>query len=177
MTGCRLVVAAGRSGRDYPTLAAAAAGLPCRADDHLQRRGRLGRRLPSGRVEVLTATFGRDYLLRLLRADVVAVPLAVEDISAGQMVLVQAMALGRPLVVTRTPTIGDYLRDGETALLVPRGDVAAMAAALRQLLDDPAAALAMGRRAQAEYAARFSNEAHLRLLAEAVVRHCRGGDA
>jgi len=166
------VVAAGRSGRDYPTLAAATAAVPCRLTIICNERAALGGVVPSARVEVLTATFGVDYLARLLRADVVAVPLRVEDISAGQMVLIQAMALVRPLVVTRTPTIGDYLRDSETALLVPRGDAAAMATAIRRLLDDPAAAAAMGRRAQARYAETFSADAHLRALVEAVERHC-----
>ena len=55
-----------------------------------------------------------------------------------------------------------------STLLVPRGDASAMAAAIRQLLDNPDAAAAMGRRAQARYAAQFSTDAHLRTLVEAV---------
>ncbi len=166
--GLPRIVSAGRSGRDYPTLAAAVAALPCRLTIICNERAALGGVAASEQVEVLTNTFYADYFVQLLQADIVVVPLQVEDISAGQMVVIQAMAMARPLVVTRTPTIGDYLHDNDTALLVPRGDAPAMAAAIRQLLDDPAAAAAMGRRAQARYAAQFSTDAHLRALVEAV---------
>ena len=166
--GLPCVVSAGRSGRDYPTLAAAVAALPCRLTIICNERAALGGVVASDQVEVLTNTFYADYFMQLLQADVVVVPLQVEDISAGQMVVIQAMAMARPLVVTRTPTIGDYLHDSDTALLVPRGDTSAMAGAIRQLLDDPAAAAAMGRRAQARYAAQFSTDAHLRALVKAV---------
>ena len=170
--GLPRVVSAGRSGRDYPALVRATRDLPCRTVVICNERPALGGVMASERVEVLTACFGMDCLAQIMAASVVAVPLRVEDISAGQMVLVQAMALARPLVVTRTPTVCDYLRDGETALLVPRGDDAALAAAIRRLLDDPVAAAEMGRRAQAEYRARFSVEAHLRALVQVVEDHC-----
>ena len=166
--GLPRVVSAGRSGRDYPTLAAAVAALPCRLTIICNEHAALGGVAASEHVEVLMNTFYADYFMQLLQADVVAVPLQVGDISAGQMVVIQAMALARPLVVTRTPTIGDYLHHEDTALLVPRGDASAMAAAIQRLLDDPAAAAAMGRRAQARYAARFSTDAHLRALVGAV---------
>jgi hypothetical protein len=162
------IVAAGRSGRDYPTLARAAEGLPCRLNIICNEQSALGGVEPSPRLRILADCFGMDYLAQLLRADIVAVPLRVENISAGQMVIIQAMALGRPLVVTRTPTIGDYLEDGVNALLVPRGDVTAMAAALRRLLDDPALAAALGQRAQEDYLRRFTQEAHLRAVVQAI---------
>ena len=171
--GLPRVVSAGKSGRDYPTLAKAVADLPCHLTIICNAAAPRGGGVASSQVEVLQDTFGVDYLARLMRADVVAVPLQVEDISAGQMVIIQAMALGRPLVVTRTPTIGDYLQHEDTALLVPRGDIPAMAAAIRCLLDDSEAAAALGRRAKARYAEMFSAEAHLQLLVEAVQRHCR----
>lgn len=166
--GPPLIVAAGRSGRDYPTLARAAEGLPCRVDIICNEQAGLGGVEPSARLRILADCFGMAYLAKLLRADIVAVPLRVENISAGQMVLIQAMALGRPLVVTRTPTIGDYLEDEVTALLVPRGDVAAMTTALRRLLDDPALAAALGQRARESYENRFNQHAHLRAVVRAI---------
>jgi len=171
--GLPLVVSAGKSGRDYPTLARAVADLHCHLTIICNAAAPIDRVTSSDQVEVLQDTFGIDYLAWLMRADVVAIPLQVEDISAGQMVIIQAMALGRPLVVTQTPTIGDYLRHEDTALLVPRGDVPAMAAAIHRLLDDPATAAALGGRAKARYAEMFSAEAHLRLLVDAIQRDCR----
>ena len=166
------LVAAGRSGRDYPTLAAAAAAVPCRLVIICNEAVALGGVTASDRVEVLRDCFGLEYLWQMLRAEIVVVPLRVADISAGQMVLIQAMSLARPLIVTETPTVGDYLQDGVSALLVPRGDVAAMEAAIRRLLANPVEAAALGRRAREEYEARFSGEAHMRSLVRAIERHC-----
>lgn len=165
------IVAAGRSGRDYPTLAKAAATLPCHLVIICNEKIALGGVCASANLEILSSCFGQDYLRQLLHADIVIVPLRVEEISAGQMVLIQAMALGRPLIVTRTPTISDYLENGVNALLVPRGNDAAMAEAIQHLLNNPAEAAALGRRAQADYTARFSGDAHLRSLVQAIEQH------
>lgn len=171
--GVPRIVSAGRSGRDYPTLAAAAAQAGCPLTIICNELAALGGVAPSATVDVLADCFGMDYLARLLQAAVVVVPLRVQDISAGQMVLIQAMALARPLIVTRTPTIECYLQDGVNALLVPRGDVTAMAVAIKRLIDDPSAAFALGQRAQADYAAYFSIEAHVRGLVHAIEQHCK----
>jgi glycosyltransferase involved in cell wall biosynthesis len=48
----------------------------------------------------------------------------------------QALACGTPLVTADTPAARELLRDGESALLVPPGDPAALAAALRRLAHD-----------------------------------------
>lgn len=53
-------------------------------------------------------------------------------------VLLEAMALGTPSVGTPVTGIPEVVRDGETGLLVPERDPAALAAALRRLLDDAA---------------------------------------
>jgi glycosyltransferase involved in cell wall biosynthesis len=48
----------------------------------------------------------------------------------------QAMAVGRPIVTADTPAMRELLRDGESALLVPAGDAAALAAAMIRLCGD-----------------------------------------
>jgi glycosyltransferase involved in cell wall biosynthesis len=52
------------------------------------------------------------------------------------LVALEAMARGRPVVATGTGGSAEYLRDGENALLVPRDDPGALAAAVRRLADD-----------------------------------------
>ena len=47
-----------------------------------------------------------------------------------------ALACGRPVVTADSDGAREWLRDGETALLTPAGDAAALAAALRRLLDE-----------------------------------------
>ncbi|MBP6016371.1 MAG: glycosyltransferase family 4 protein [Candidatus Promineofilum sp.] len=51
--------------------------------------------------------------------------------------VLEACAFGLPVVATAVGGVPHLLRDGETGLLVPDGDVAAMAGAVRRLLDEP----------------------------------------
>jgi glycosyltransferase involved in cell wall biosynthesis len=51
-------------------------------------------------------------------------------------VLSEAGAVGLPLIATDVGAIGEIVRDGDTGLLVPVHDVAALAAALRRCADD-----------------------------------------
>jgi glycosyltransferase involved in cell wall biosynthesis len=51
--------------------------------------------------------------------------------------LLEAMAAGLSVVATRVGGVRDVVRHGETGLLVPAGDPAALAAALASLLADP----------------------------------------
>ncbi len=53
-------------------------------------------------------------------------------------VIGEALALGRPILATEcSPGIREYLADGDCGLLVPPGDVGALAAGLERLLGDP----------------------------------------
>jgi glycosyltransferase involved in cell wall biosynthesis len=52
--------------------------------------------------------------------------------------VLEAMALGAPLVTTHMGGIADMVTDGESALVVPPGDVAATAAALTRVGAEPA---------------------------------------
>lgn len=52
--------------------------------------------------------------------------------------VVEAMALGKPVVASRVGGIVDIVRDGENGLLVPPADSDELAAAIKSLLSDPA---------------------------------------
>ena len=60
------------------------------------------------------------------------------------LVLLEAMAAGRPVVASRVGPIPEVVVDGETGLLVEPGDSAALAAALLELLERPERAEALG---------------------------------
>ncbi len=68
--------------------------------------------------------------------------------------LYEYMAAGRAIVASGVGQIGDVLRDGETALLVPPDEPDALAAAVTRLVDAPGLRERLGRaaRAQAEQA-------------------------
>jgi phenylacetate-CoA ligase len=67
--------------------------------------------------------------------------------------VLEALAAGLPVVSTPTGAIGEMLGDGDTGILVPERDPAAMAGAIAALLDDPARAIGMARRARRAIAA------------------------
>jgi glycosyltransferase involved in cell wall biosynthesis len=60
------------------------------------------------------------------------------------LVYLEAQAIGLPVVAFDSGGVSATVKRGETALLAPEGDEAGMAAALAQLLDDPARREAMG---------------------------------
>lgn len=66
------------------------------------------------------------------------------------LVVNEAMASGLPAIVSdRVGCRADLVREGETGLIVPTGDVEGLAAALRRLLIDRQATACMGQAAQA----------------------------
>ncbi len=73
-------------------------------------------------------------------------------------VLVEAMALGKPILASDIGGIPDLVADGENGYLVPVGDVEALTARIREFLDDPWKREEMGN-AGKRYAANFSADA------------------
>jgi glycosyltransferase involved in cell wall biosynthesis len=143
-----LVCAVGQELRDYPTLieavrdldvdviVAAASPWSKRADSSA------GVDVPPNVVVDAYNLFG----LRQLYADasVVVVPLQETDFQAGITTILEAMAMGKAVVCTRTTGQVDTIIDGSNGVYVPPGDVAALRAAIVGLVDDPARATALG---------------------------------
>jgi glycosyltransferase involved in cell wall biosynthesis len=95
-------------------------------------------------VELLGPT-PPDVVIELLRAArVVVVPSIVLD--ACPTVVLEAMAVGRPVVASSSGGIVDLVEGGVTGILVPPGDPIALATALTSLIEDPTLAMAMGRK-------------------------------
>jgi glycosyltransferase involved in cell wall biosynthesis len=79
-------------------------------------------------------------------------------------VLLEAMAVGRPVVAPREGGPTEIVADGETGVLVPPRDPDALAAAITGLLRDPTRRLAMGRAARARVVERFEIHEHARAI-------------
>ncbi|OGX40125.1 MAG: hypothetical protein A3C53_02815 [Omnitrophica WOR_2 bacterium RIFCSPHIGHO2_02_FULL_68_15] len=91
------------------------------------------------------------------------VPLSMMDVfvlpshhEAFGLAIVEAMAMGRPVVASRVGGIPTIVDDGVTGLLVPPNDPDALARALGQMLDDPERRRAMGSAGHARYEREFT---------------------
>src|SRR5439155_1433457 len=83
----------------------------------------------------------------LAMLDIFVLPSHAEGMSNA---LLEAMALGRPAVATAVGGNPDVVRDGVTGRLVPPGQPPALAAALAELLAEPARAVTLGAAARCE---------------------------
>jgi glycosyltransferase involved in cell wall biosynthesis len=82
-------------------------------------------------------------------------------------VLLEAAASGLPIVATRVGGTEEILRDGESARLIPAGDVEALAAAMVALHDDPQQRRGYSRAARAVTESRFAIAPRAEALGEA----------
>jgi len=148
------VLAVGKDlARDYRTLAVAAANVDVPFVVITEPRNVRGIDLPSN----VTIRRGLPYTeLRDLYAGAACVVLPVRSPGyaygtegGGLTALLEAMAMAKPIVVSGRPIFTEYVRDGESAALVPPEDASALAHALQGVLADPDAAAGLGRAARA----------------------------
>lgn len=91
---------------------------------------------PAGARARLTGWLPQDAALEVVAASgVFLLPSHAEGLPNA---LLEAMALGTPVVATPVGSIPDVVENGRTGLLAPIGDIDALAAAVRRILEDPA---------------------------------------
>jgi glycosyltransferase involved in cell wall biosynthesis len=79
------------------------------------------------------------------------------------LVLLEAMAAGKPVVATRVGPVPEIVQDGETGLLVPAGEPERLANAILEILEQPSLGRRLGRAGRIRCAERFSLD---RMVAE-----------
>jgi glycosyltransferase involved in cell wall biosynthesis len=115
-----------------------------------------------------TFTGWRQDVPHVIRAmDIVVVATTTPEPAA--LALLEAMAMGRPLVATRTGGTPELVPDGRTGLLYPPGDEEALADCLDRLLRDAETRLRMGAMGRSWVEERFSLDRHISDM-EAVYR-------
>jgi glycosyltransferase involved in cell wall biosynthesis len=107
---------------------------------------------------------------RLASARVVALPVKDNSYSGATTSLLQAMAMAKPVVVSRTAAIGTGygLEDGVNCRLVPPGDADAFDAALLETTTGADAASLLGTRAREHVERSLSWERYTNALWEVV---------
>ena len=144
------IFSCGLENRDYATLQAASASLPY--SFLVQASGFFSAQPGEQDTEGSNFTVNRTKVpfeaLRNLYAGArfVVVPLNAVEYAAGVTGILEAMSMGKALIVTDSPGIRDYIVDGQSALVVPPNDPAALARAIEQLWEDNELRESMGAR-------------------------------
>jgi glycosyltransferase involved in cell wall biosynthesis len=86
----------------------------------------------------------------MARSMVVVVTLQEREIAIGQSVLLEAMAMGKPVVATRVKGTVDYVRHMESGILVPPRDPVALRDAIQMLMADANLRRRLGESARAQ---------------------------
>lgn len=103
------------------------------------------------RVRILQGISDRELREEYRRADLVFLPLL--DAWANNALL-ECMACGRPVLVTDLPATREYC--GDAVRYLPKGNLEAAVAGIRELMSAPAARTELGRRAREQMASGFS---------------------
>jgi glycosyltransferase involved in cell wall biosynthesis len=160
----RMVLSAGRTFRDYPTLLQAFASTDVSLTIVASPANLAGAMVPAN----VTVTYDVpiDELVGLMaRSMVVVLPLEDRQISIGQSVLIEAMTMGKPVVVTRVNGTIDYIEHLKTGMLVPPRDPAAIRDAVELLMAD------------ADLRHRIGAAAHAQVMSTHLPRHYASGVA
>jgi glycosyltransferase involved in cell wall biosynthesis len=123
----------------------------------------------AGRVRFLGAR-SRDEVLRVLyAADAAVLPSRWENFPH---LVVEALAVGTPVIASAVGGVPELVREGENGLLVPAGDVEALAGAIERLVGDAALRDRLARAAAPSVAGLEPDVLHGRIeeLLEAAVR-------
>lgn len=164
-----LVEAVARLAKTHPAVHLTIAGSGHQRSEIEARVAALGL---DGHVEIAGGVAPDRVNALIDAAFLVCVPSLIEGFG---LTALEAAWRGRPVVASRVGGLPGLVADGETGLLVPPGDPAALANAVTLLLDDPTRARSMGEKARARVRTRPGWEQHVAQL-EAVIDHVLAGD-
>jgi glycosyltransferase involved in cell wall biosynthesis len=161
-----------RRTRNYDLLFRAVDGLPVKllaaASGYWYARETntsLPMRIPAN-VEV-TGNFSQYQLRELYaRSQFVVLPLFNVNYAAGVTATLEAMAMGRAVIVTRSQGILDYIIDGETGIVVENDNVSALRDAICYLISHPEEARRMGHNARQRIESELNMQVYLERTAQ-----------
>ena len=167
-------VACGAENRDYETLLRATRIAP--GETYVFGHGFFGPATEISKQETGTAFFPmpRVSFERLREyyncATAIVVPLNAVHYAAGVTGLVEAMSMGRPVIVTRSPGIEEYCNGIDKSLLVPPHDHVRMGKAMQLLASDFDAVSKHGKPNREWVAKNCSLNGYVRIIASLMKR-------
>jgi glycosyltransferase involved in cell wall biosynthesis len=171
LPGADYVFAGGRSLRDWTTLFAAVAGTGLQTVVVATATDIEHRSVPQ-EVDLSVDKPYVEYLRLLQSARIVVVPVKSTFRSVGQIALLEAMALGKPVVAARVPGVADYLEPGVNGLLYEPGDVSGLRETLVRLYEDKTLQESLGRQAQRRVREEFNPVVYSCSMLERIARVC-----
>lgn len=105
--------------------------------------------------------FRQDIAALLSCCDVFVLPSLFEGLC---LVILEAMAAGKPVVATDVAGTDDVIISGETGLLVPPANAEALAAAIKRVLQDPLLAARLAAAGNARVVSEFSSDVMARRM-------------
>lgn len=131
----RYILSAGKTGRDYYTLVEAARKIPLQFVMISDYESAQGIDLPKN-VDLLIDIPRKDYLKLLQECYFVVVPLHTLVKSTGQVVILEAMAYGKPVIATDAVGTRDYVYPEFNGFLVPPYDPSSLKKFIHKLASD-----------------------------------------
>jgi glycosyltransferase involved in cell wall biosynthesis len=107
---------------------------------------------------------GDALFTQIAASDAVIVP--SEWYENNPMSIIEAFALGKPVIGARIGGIPELVRDGETGFLFEAGNSSDLAAQITRCITEPEAAVRMGAQARARVSTELSPERHYERLVE-----------
>jgi colanic acid/amylovoran biosynthesis glycosyltransferase len=109
----------------------------------------------SDSVHLLGAKSQDEVIAALYSSDILVTPSLAEALPVS---LMEAQAVGLPVVATRVGSVDQIVHDGRSGFLVPPGDAAALQRTLAELIQDPEQRAEMGRRGRLHVEQHFDIE-------------------
>jgi glycosyltransferase involved in cell wall biosynthesis len=118
-------------------------------------------------VKFITNYISYTELRKLYNASSIVVISTLSTPNAcGVTSLMEAMAMGKPTIVSNNPMLRDYLPPPDAGVVVPIGDSAALRTAILDLQRNPAKAKAMGKKARVFAEQRFHPDLSLKVMTD-----------
>lgn len=116
LSGEKYILSSGRSNRDYVFLYESLKNTKYNVkilSDECNLKS-------TGNIKIYKNIFNEDYYKMLEQSYLVIIPLKDENISSGQLAILQAMQLGKPIICTQSSAITDYIKDGINGFIVKK---------------------------------------------------------